>query len=66
MSPIISAPAKRSFVVRADSNPEAEEGNAEAEVVESVDETEAEVKSEEAKSPWKARVKLGDVMGVIH
>jgi hypothetical protein len=67
LSPIISAPAKRSFVVRAESNPEAEEeADAEAEVVESVDETEAEVKSEVAKSPWKARVKLGDVMGVIH
>ncbi|XP_062146661.1 large ribosomal subunit protein bL19cy-like [Alnus glutinosa] len=67
LSPIISAPAKRSFVVRAESNPEAEEeADAEAEVVENVDETEAEVKSEVAKLPWKARVKLGDVMGILN
>jgi hypothetical protein len=53
--------------VRAESNPEAGEGaSAEAEVVENVEATEAEVESEEAKSPWKPRVKLGDVMGVIH
>jgi len=66
-SPIISAPAKPSFVVRVQSNPEAEEEvNAEAEVAENVEETEAEVKSEEPKTPWKPRVKLGDVMGILN
>ncbi|KAE8055856.1 hypothetical protein FH972_012671 [Carpinus fangiana] len=67
LSPVISAPAKPSFVVRAESNPEAgEEASANAEVAENVVETEAEVESEEAKSPWKPRVKLGDVMGILN
>lgn len=79
LSPVIS-PANRSFVVRAESNADADkEVNTEAEVVENVEESlevtenaeesaeaEAEVKSEEPKPPRKPRVKLGDIMGILN
>lgn len=68
-SPVVAALPKPSFVVRAESNSEAEvvaDDNVEDnEALEESEEPEAEVESEEAKPPRKPRVKLGDVMGVI-
>jgi large subunit ribosomal protein L19 len=71
LSPVVADPSKRSFIVRAESNSEAEvtenveDNEAVDDVEEESSESEAEVKSEEAKPPRKPRVKLGDIMGVI-
>lgn len=60
--------AKPTFVVRADSNPDAASAS---DVVDEVPETDAEEVSEsdleveQLKPPRQTRVKLGDVMGVI-
>ncbi|KAL5099040.1 hypothetical protein RYX36_003367 [Vicia faba] len=65
-SPLI---AKPSSVVRADSNPDAASAS---DVVNEVPETDAEEVSgadpeiEQLKSPRQTRVKLGDVMGILH
>ncbi|KAK8578947.1 hypothetical protein V6N13_142196 [Hibiscus sabdariffa] len=72
--------ARREFIVRAESNPDAEaeaesnennveepESKAEAEVeAEAVEEGEDEVEEEKPKEPYKPRVKLGDIMGILN
>ncbi|CAL5187688.1 unnamed protein product [Lathyrus oleraceus] len=61
--------AKPTFVVRADSNPDAASAS---DVVDEVPETDAEKVSEsdleveQLKPPRQTRVKLGDVMGILH
>ncbi|KAE8690208.1 50S ribosomal protein L19 [Hibiscus syriacus] len=66
--------ARRDFIVRAESNPEAEanengveepETKAEAEV-EAGEGGEDEVEEEKPKEPYKPRVKLGDIMGILN
>ncbi|KFK31392.1 hypothetical protein AALP_AA6G105900 [Arabis alpina] len=65
-SNFIGTKKRREFIAKAE---ESSEGETEA-VVENVDETgEEDVEAtvaEEAKSPWKPRVKLGDVMGILN
>ncbi|KFK23055.1 hypothetical protein AALP_AAs49758U000200 [Arabis alpina] len=61
-----SSTKRREFIAKAE---ESSEGETET-VVENIDESgeedvEADV-AEEAKSPWKPRVKLGDVMGILN
>ncbi|KAK4769729.1 hypothetical protein SAY87_030261 [Trapa incisa] len=74
---IAVASRRRSFVARAESGDEAEpvpEGSAvggvEALIAEEAPEVEAETGAEkaadEAKPPWKPRVKLGDIMGILN
>ncbi|KAK2426194.1 60S ribosomal protein L19 [Trifolium repens] len=62
-SPLI---AKPNFIVRADSNPDA--ASASDEVPETDDEQalESDAEIEELKPPRQTRVKLGDVMGILH
>ncbi|GMJ04851.1 hypothetical protein like AT4G17560 [Hibiscus trionum] len=70
--------APRNFIVRAESNPDAE-AEAEAEAnengveepetkaeAEAVEEVEDKVEEEKPKEPYKPRVKLGDVMGILN
>lgn len=72
LSPVVADPSKRSFIVRVESNSEAEvtenveDNEAVDDVEEESSESEAEVKSEEAKPPRKPRVKLGDIMGILN
>ncbi|XP_030524789.1 50S ribosomal protein L19-1, chloroplastic [Rhodamnia argentea] len=73
-SPVIAAFSKRSFVVRAEPEPEAEvassesaEENAEAAAdVKEAAEAVAEEEVVEVKPPSKPRVKLGDIMGILN
>ncbi|XP_030471097.1 50S ribosomal protein L19, chloroplastic [Syzygium oleosum] len=73
-SPVIPAFPKRSFLVRAEPEPEAEvvagesaEENAEAAAdVEEAAEAVAEEEVAEVKPPSKPRVKLGDIMGILN
>ncbi|KFK23438.1 hypothetical protein AALP_AAs67888U000300 [Arabis alpina] len=65
-SNFIDTKKRREFIAKAE---ESSEGETET-VVENVDETGEEdveaVVAEEAKCPWKLRVKLGDVMGILN
>ncbi|KAF8032715.1 hypothetical protein BT93_D1589 [Corymbia citriodora subsp. variegata] len=75
-SPVIAALSRRSFVVRAEPEPEAEAEvvagesggeNAEAAAdVEEAAEAVAEEEVAEVKPPFKPRVKLGDIMGILN
>lgn len=61
----VAGPVKRTFVVRAEANSEAEAAEEAPEVeVEGVVESDAQ--PEEVKPPRKPRVKLGDVMGILN
>ena len=65
--------ARREFVVRAESNPEAEANETDVEEAETKAESEEEVEAGEdeedvgeiPKEPRNPRIKLGDIMGVI-
>ncbi|KAE8708346.1 50S ribosomal protein L19 [Hibiscus syriacus] len=62
--------ARRDFIVRAESNPEAEaneNGVEEPEMrAESGEEGEDEVEEEKPREPYKLRAKLGDIMGILN
>ena len=58
----IDSRKRREFIAKAEESTEGED--TEEAVMEDVAETEGATEVEEAKTPWKPRTKLGDVMGV--
>ncbi|XP_021768030.1 50S ribosomal protein L19, chloroplastic-like [Chenopodium quinoa] len=67
-SSIFSSPARNSFVVRSEAEGSSDaSAESEAAVAEEEAEAEAETEAEaEARSPWKPRVKMGDIMGILN
>lgn len=62
----IDTRVRKEFIARAEDSPaEAESEEAVGEIADTEGNVEEIVEAGEAKSPWKPRVKLGDVMGVI-
>lgn len=59
----IDSRKRREFIAKAE---ESNEGEGTEAVSEDVAETEEATEVEEAKTPWKPRTKLGDVMGVSY
>ncbi|WZZ02123.1 50S ribosomal protein L19-2, chloroplastic-like [Brassica napus] len=60
----IDSRKRREFIAKAEESTEGED--TEEAVMEDVAETEGATEVEEAKTPWKPRTKLGDVMGILN
>ncbi|CAF2091015.1 BnaA06g35530D [Brassica napus] len=60
----IDSRKRREFIAKAEESTEGED--TEEAVTEDVAETEGATEVEEAKTPWKPRTKLGDVMGILN